>query len=358
MSIIGEKILRFATYPIGWAYAIVVAVRNKLFDKGFFLKSRSAECATISVGNLTAGGTGKTPHTEYLLQLLCNNFTMIAAISRGHKRKSKGFLEACGNSSVDDIGDEAYQIATKFPTVKVAVDHKRLHAISILKKKYPELEAVVMDDCFQHRYIKPGISILLCDYTRPYYKDYILPYGNLRESKKEAKRADIIIISKCPPDMNIDEQKLIREKIKPKPYQRLFFTTMEYGEYYPLFKDNSHDANTNEVSVLVVSAIANPKPFIAYIKTVFGHVTARTYSDHHFFTTSDWAEILHDIDKTKGKTLIMVTEKDATKIKESTDVPDEIKKLIHVVPIKVRFLENAEAFDRIILDYVKSTNKA
>lgn len=357
MSILGEKILRFATFPIGWAYAIVVAVRNKLFDNEILLKPKSAECATISIGNITAGGTGKTPHTEYLLQLLCKNFTIIAAISRGHKRKSKGFVEAHDDCSVDDLGDEAYQIATKFPTVKVAVDHKRLHAISILKKKYPGLEAVVLDDCFQHRYLKPGISILLCDYSRPYYKDYILPYGNLRESKKEAKRADIIIISKCPPEMNNEEKESLREKIKLRPHQRLFFTTMEYGEYYPLFKDDSHNVNANEVSVLVVSAIANPKPFIAYIKTVFGHVTARTYSDHHFFTASDWAEILHDIDKTKGKALIMVTEKDATKIKESTEVPDEIKRLIYVVPIKVRFLENAEAFDKIILDYVKSTHK-
>lgn len=347
-----EKILRIIAYPLGWTYALAVFVRNKLFDWGL-LDSATAECPTISVGNLTAGGTGKTPHTEYLLELLSSSGIAVAEVSRGHKRKSRGFMEYGESCTAEDIGDESFQIARKFPDVKIAVDHERVHAIRLLKEKYPGLSAVVLDDCMQHRYIKPGISILLCDYARPYYKDCILPYGNLRECKNESRRADIIIVSKCPRDMTPAERTTIINEVRPLPHQRLFFTTMEYGAAYPLFGEGHAKKMEKSDKVLMLTAIANPRPLQEHLETMFDEVVAMSFSDHHFFTADDWQNISETFGNSSGS-MILVTEKDASKIQDDISVPANLKPHIFVLPIRVVFLEDGDGFDKVILDYVNS----
>jgi len=351
-------IQRFALLPLSFLYGIGVWVRNIMFDLGI-LPSKEYDIPVISVGNLTAGGTGKTPHVEYLVRLLSKNF-VVATLSRGYKRKTKGFFLAHTNSTADQVGDEPLQIKRKFKDVAVAVDAKRTRGIEKLQKLIPDLQVIILDDAYQHRYVKPGISILLVNYSRNIFDDYLLPAGRLREPASARDRADIIIVTKCPANVKPIELRLLEKKLIQYAYQKVFFTTVTYQSLIPVFDaalpvltPEDIAAETNEV--IVVSGIANNEDMVRYLEKFFPTVHVFQFSDHYHYTARDLHEIIElfgEISANK-KCYLITTEKDATKISAFNSLEDEVKNAFYYLPVQIEFLENKqETFDSLIYNYV------
>lgn len=337
------KMLRLFLLPFSLLYGLIVYIRNFFYDAGIF-KSTSFNIPVIAIGNLSTGGTGKSPQTEYLINLLKKQYA-IATLSRGYKRKSKGFILADNNSNADILGDEPYQFHTKFPGIWVAVDADRVNGIENLLKCTPKPEVVLLDDAYQHRRVQAGFYILLTAYDDLYADDFILPAGNLREGRSGAKRADVIIVTKCPRDLSEKGQKAIRQKLKPQNNQEVYFTFIEYDNF--AYSGNGK-INTDELKKhdkLLVAGIAKPAPFFNYLKG--GNDICKTYPDHYYFS---------DKDITGLKTLsenrsIVTTEKDYMRLKGK--LPEE--KLFYL-PIKSSFINNEGSFTKTILNYVgKST---
>ncbi len=345
-------------------YALVVRSRNWLFDRGF-LQSKSFDFPVISVGNLTVGGTGKTPHTEYILSLLGQSMK-VAALSRGYKRKTSGFVLADAHATGATIGDEPYQIKRKFPEVVVAVDGNRRRGIARLlaNKDLQPLSAIVLDDAFQHRYVTPGLNILITDCNRLFTDDHILPYGRLRESVHSKNRANIIIVSKCPEAMRPMDFRVISKKINAFPYQTLYFTTYQYAGIYPLFAGlaSSQPVVTEDlktgVFVLVVTGIVSPRGVYEHVEKYTTAYDKLVFPDHHDFSRRDYALIKQKFDERQTPKIILVTEKDAARMVNDTRLPDELKPCIYVLPIKVKFLAGQELkFNQQLLTYVKENSR-
>lgn len=348
-------------FPFSLVYGISVSVRNKLFDLKI-LKSTEFNFPVISVGNITVGGTGKTPHVEYLVELLSKKFE-VCVLSRGYKRKTKGFQLANKNSTATSIGDEPFQMHTKFKNVNIAVDENRVHGINELKKQFPKLQAAILDDAFQHRYVKPGLSILLIDYNRPIYKDCILPAGDLRESSHSKKRANIVIVTKVPENIKPIDKRLWKKELKLFPYQYLYFSSFEYSQISPVYTENKNVLSFNELkrpeaSVLLVTGVANPAPLLKEISSGHNEVIQFQFPDHHKYSENDLRKIGYKFDKLSNKNkYILTTEKDALKIEKIIAVNNNIKNSMYYLPIKVKFLDNKqEEFDKIITNYI-ATNK-
>ncbi len=298
------QLLRKIAFPISLVYALVVYVRNFLFDVAVF-SSKSYNTPTICVGNLSVGGTGKTPMTEYLLRILSNRNA--AVLSRGYKRKSQGFYSADADSTVLELGDEPYQIHKKFPEVTVAVDADRRNGIEKLESSiHPNV--IVLDDAFQHRRVAPTLSILLTTYKNLYVNDWYLPTGSLRDAKKEADRADLIIVTKCPEALQESERNEIMTKLRPKSYQKVLFATLKYNDFVtdggqkklqlPKLKDKK---------LALVTGIASPEPLVRYLEAAgicFEHFE---FGDHHHFTDKE-------IEQFKGFEMILTTEKDFVRL--------------------------------------------
>lgn len=303
------QLLRKIAFPISLIYALVVHVRNFLFDVGIF-SSKSYATPTICVGNLSVGGTGKTPMTEYLLHILKNRKT--AVLSRGYKRQSKGFYLANAESTVLELGDEPYQIHKKFPEVTVAVDADRRNGIEKLESLVqPEL--IVLDDAFQHRRVKPSFSILLTTHQNLYVDDWYLPTGSLRDAKKEAKRADLIIVTKCPEAMGEEHRRAVVEKLNPENHQKVLFAHLAYHDHVG---DGGQEKiqlkELKDKQVALVTGIASPEPLVRYLKTqgiTFEHFE---FGDHHHFSD-------REIEQFKGYELILTTEKDFVRLKGRVD---------------------------------------
>lgn len=321
--------------PFSWLYGIGTEIRNIMYDCGI-LSSRSFDVPVICVGNITVGGTGKTPHTEHLIRLLKDTHK-IAVLSRGYKRKTKGFLVAKDGTTAAEIGDEPYQMHSKFPDVLIAVDEDRCHGIEILSNilkadKDPRKICILLDDAYQHRKVKAGLSILLADYNRPVYHDHLLPAGRLRELHKRADRADLIVITKCPANLSPTEQNAIEQQMKPAHWQQLFYSTYKYSE----LPENS--------SVLLVTGIANPKPLEDKLKELGNDVIAINYPDHYDYSP-------HDIERIRQQAegrIIITTEKDAAKLQAFAVSQLPIK----VVSVETSILNNQqEQFNKIIKDY-------
>ncbi|TKG92474.1 tetraacyldisaccharide 4'-kinase [Puteibacter caeruleilacunae] len=345
-------------YPISWIFGTVTYFRNKLFDYKI-LKSKEFDLPVISIGNITVGGTGKTPHTEYLIDLLKEEFK-VATLSRGYKRKTKGFVLAGNHSKSTSIGDEPLQIKTKFPDIQVAVDEKRVRGIqNLLKfKKDIKPDVILLDDAFQHRYVKPGLNILLIDYNRPISEDKLLPAGSLRESSQGINRANIVIMTKCPEKIQPIQRRIISKEINLRPYQNLFFTTLEYGKLQPAFQGNAKqiDAFYTEqaYSVLLVTGIANPKPIRDYITPFAKRIEEISYPDHHHFTQKDMTNIAQKLDTMDGsRKIIITTEKDVMRIRDM-EVDGAISSSLFYLPIRIKFLDSeGKQFDKKILNYVR-----
>lgn len=301
------QLLRKILFPFSLIYATVIYVRNWLFDVGF-LTSESYKTPTVCVGNLSAGGTGKTPMVETLVSLF-KDTDKIAVLSRGYGRKSKGYIKASSNSSVEELGDEPYQIWSKYPEITMVVDVDRQNGIKNLEiEEKPNL--IILDDGYQHRKVKAGFSILLTAYGDLYVDDWYLPTGNLRDSKKEARRANIIVVTKCPSDLSKEEQNKIVKKLAVNNNQKVLFAFLGYNE---ILKGNSTISALDSLQnkeVTLVTGIANPKPLEAYLKinkVSFQHLK---YADHHFFTDAEIARL-------KTKSTIITTEKDFVRLKDT-----------------------------------------
>ena len=351
-------------YPISILYLTVMFIRNRMFDNNFILKEKQFSIPIISVGNITVGGTGKTPHIEYLISILKDTFDL-STLSRGYKRKTKGYILANEKSTVYEIGDEPKQIKQKFPNIKVAVDEKRTRGIKQLEHDFPEkLDIILLDDAFQHRYIKPGLSILLIDYTQPMFNDHVLPYGRLRENRHEKRRANIIIITKTPKNIKPIEKRILIKNLKIFPFQNLYFTSLEHGSLTPLFnsdkyKDLQITKPEQNYSVLLVTGIANPLHLRKHVESFSQNVDLMQFPDHHNFKNPDILNIVQRFESIKTeRKIIVTTEKDAMRILDIKSI-EELRKLpVFFVPLTIRFLgKDKQEFDNQIINYVTKNKR-
>jgi len=355
----GNKFIRIFLLPLSALYGIVVSVRNKMFDYNI-LKSLEFNIPVISVGNITVGGTGKTPHIEYLVSILKNQFN-VATLSRGYKRKSKGYLVADQTSTVYDIGDEPKQIKQKFNDITVAVCGSRVNGINKLLSGEADkkLNIILLDDAFQHRYVRPGLSILLIDYNRPITKDFLLPYGNLRERAHHMKRANIIIVSKTPKDLKPIDRRIMEKELEIFPYQTMYFTSLKYGNPVSVFGQIKKNYLLDEESeILLVTGISTPRPLFEYLQKITLKVEHLVFSDHHNFTEKDIELIKSEFHNMEGgNKVIITTEKDAMRFQdlEFREVLEQLP--IFFIPLEIDFiLKDKEKFDKQIINYV-TTNK-
>ncbi len=348
--------------PLSWFYGIGVGFRNLLFEMGV-LKEHTYKTPVISVGNITVGGTGKTPHVEYLIRLL-KDHVHVAVLSRGYKRKSSGFLLAQTDTPLSDIGDEPYQMKQKYPDITVAVDAKRTRGIEYLisgKETGLEIDAILLDDAYQHRYVKPGLNILLVDYHRLIIHDKLLPAGRLREPVKGKDRADIVIVTKCPTTLNPMEFRVLTKQMNLYPYQQLFFTTIKYEPLHPLFDGTEQIEKLEELAgrhILLLTGIASPKQIYYDLKPHTPDIYPLRYSDHHNFKKKDIKKINEAFEGLPSPKLIITTEKDAVRLKETEGLTPEARRGIYVLPISIEFmLQGEESFNEKIIGYVRKNSR-
>ena len=348
--------------PLSWLYGLGVKFRNMLFDMNI-LKSKSYAVPVISVGNITVGGTGKTPHVEYLIRLLKDQFS-IAMLSRGYKRKSKGYVLATSETPMNMIGDEPYQIKQKYPKVTVAVDAKRTRGIEHLTHddSTKETDVIVLDDAFQHRYVKPGVNILLVDYHRPIVYDKLLPAGRLREPLKGKNRADIVIVTKCPKDLKPMDFRVLTKQMDLYPYQQLFFTTLEYNRMrmvFPTAKDSSLSLEElKDYHILLLTGIASPKQIYYDVNPYAKSVKSLAYGDHHAFRQKDIHHINETFASMTSPKVIITTEKDMVRLENIEGLSDEVRNNLYVLPVRISFMLEGEAtFNENIIGYVRKNSR-
>ncbi len=356
------KILRIILFPISFLYGCLVFLRNKLYDWSIF-KSTEFSIPTIAVGNLTVGGTGKTPHIEYLIRLLKPEF-YIATLSRGYGRKTSGFVLSDALSTASEIGDEPLQFKKKFPNLRVAVDGKRVRGIKKLMLEFPSLQTILLDDAFQHRAVTAGLSIVLTDFSKLHTTDFMLPSGNLREFSSGIKRADIIIVSKCPEILLPIERKRLLNEISPLPHQHIYFSYIKYGNFISL---NKNDATAiakefyfeRHYTILLLTGIADTKPLEYFLKDKVKSIVPVKYPDHHQFTKNDLQEVQKIFNTiASGNKIILTTEKDAMRLKtvEFSAFIDSLP--FFYLPIEIDFHDtDKQQFNEQILHYVRANQK-
>ena len=352
MSTTKDRFLTYLLTPLSWIYGSVMSVRNWMFESRI-LKSVEYDIPVVGVGNITVGGTGKTPHVEYIANGLSTEFK-VAVLSRGYKRKTKGFVLANSNSTPTSIGDEPYQIYQKLGSrVIVAVCESRKKGIEELVKLFPDLEVIVLDDAFQHRWVKPKISILLSDYNRPIYKDKILPLGRLRESAREINRADMVIVTKCPEDLMPINYRITFKDLDLMSFQQLFFSRYKYEELKPIFPDEAPysigiEDLGEEDGVLLLTGIAHPRYFVRHFKKYPFKVKVLHYPDHHDYTRNDVMEIEKRFSSMPGiRKIIVTTEKDAVRLMHSPYFPKALKPYTFYLPIEIEMIQAMEEKDLI-----------
>lgn len=354
---------RLLLIPLSWLYGVLVWVRNYLYDQEV-LVSKSFRIPIISVGNISVGGTGKTPHVEYLLELLMKDLR-VATLSRGYKRKTRDYRVAGSASTAAEIGDEPMQIKQKFPEAVVAVDRKRVNGVRMLLKQDPALDVILLDDAFQHRSLKSGFSVLLIPYGHPNDDDHLLPAGNLREPARNRNRANIILITRSPERMKPIERREIVNKIDLSIGQHLYFTTITYGKLVPVYnkaaKRDTEWFRNNAGGVLIVTGIAHPRPIRQYARGINTNLQEIIFPDHHRYSNKDMDRISNTYHNLKDKwkeVLILTTEKDAMRFREH-HVSDEISDAMRSVRIHVKFLnEDQVNFDQQIRNYVSSNKRS
>jgi tetraacyldisaccharide 4'-kinase len=342
---------RILLLPFALVYWAVIALRNWLFDKNI-LKTAEFGLPLINVGNLSVGGTGKSPMVEYLLVLLKDQFK-VATLSRGYKRKTKGYALADDDTTALEIGDEPMQFHLKFSDVPVAVGEQRIEAIPQLLHDKPETQAIILDDAFQHRSIKAGLNILLTDYNNLFTRDFYLPTGDLRDLKSSYKRAEIIVVTKCKPDLSEEEKKKLVKEIAPLPHQHIFFTSIQYGSLYHII-NNSVTRIDEETEVLLVSGIASPRPLKKWLEEYSSSYSLLQYADHHIFTIDDLNDIrkrFENMEETKK--IILTTEKDAVRLVKFRQAIEGLP--VYVVPIRHHFLfKDEDKFNKLITDFIRN----
>ena len=339
--------------PVSWLYAICLHIRHKLYDWGLLL-SQSFSVPTICVGNLSLGGTGKTPHTEYLIRLL-KNVANVAVLSRGYGRKSTGFVLAGEETTYEKIGDEPLQYHLKFNDITVAVDEDRCDGVRKLMRLETCPDVILLDDAYQHRKIKPGLNILLTEYYNVYKKDMLIPAGHLRDVKAAAKRADIIIVTKSPRVLLPYDKRDVVNLLDAEPYQKIFFTYIDFQDLKPINQMAKDTPPQNIKSIYLFCGIANPYPLEDHLKRKYNTLITNYFSDHHCFTDSDIDMILSGYESVIGKNKIIVTtEKDLMRLTNSSYINRFDNVPLFTIPIEVRFNDKKEeeTFNNLILNYV------
>lgn len=343
-------------YPLSLIYGLVVFVRNKLFDTGI-LKEYKPDIHTIGVGNLAVGGAGKTPLVEYLIKLLLQNEFKLATLSRGYKRKTSGYILADPSSTADDIGDEPLIYKTKYP-IEVAVDANRLNGVKKLAALEQKPNVILLDDVFQHRYIRCGLNIVVSDFSHPFFSDHLLPYGTLREQKIGLVRADIVIISKTPERTTPIELRNVLKDVKAGPHQQVFFSYLKYGDLYsitdPLLKLEV-EKELFKFHVMALTGIANATPMITYLKEFANEVYHFPFDDHHEYIPKELEDIQRYYEQiNKTYKIIITTEKDLMRLKNSNIWPIVKNMNMFVLPVEVSFKDKEEEFNQIILKYART----
>ncbi len=343
-----------------WFYGICVKFRNRLFELGI-LKSRSFDIPIISVGNITAGGSGKTPCVLYLIRLLKEKFN-VAVLSRGYKRKSKGYVLATKDSKIEELGDESYWLRKKHPDIHIAVDANRCNGIERIMNDYEtkDTDVILLDDAYQHRYVKPGINMLLIDFHRLIIHDKLLPAGRLREPQDGKKRANIVIITKCPKDLKPMEQRVITKSMRLLPYQQIFFTTLEYEDLRPVYYGESRklDSISEDENVLLLTGIALPEQIIYDMKPYMKNIAHLSFPDHYQFTKQDIEQINDTYRQMPYPKIVVTTEKDNTRLVGMKGLSDEVRYSIYILPVRMKFMfGQEEEFNNKIIDYVQKNSR-
>jgi tetraacyldisaccharide 4'-kinase len=345
------KSFRVLLLPFAILFWLAVVIRNWMYDKKI-IRPISFGLPLICVGNLSVGGTGKSPMVEYLVRHLKNQFK-VATLSRGYKRKTKGYALAKDATTAIEIGDEPMQFHLKFPDVPVAVGEERLDAIPQLLHDKPDTQAIILDDAFQHRIVTAGLNILLTDYNNLFTRDFFLPTGDLRDQRKSYKRAQIIVVTKCKPDLSEDERKKIIQEIKPLPHQAVFFTCISYGTPYHIISKEFRFVN-EKTEILLVSGIANPKPLKKFLEERVETYYMMSYNDHHIFSMLDWKDIQKKFQSMQvEKKIILTTEKDAMRLLKFSSEMNGMP--FYVLPIEHKFLFNQEnEFNDIVIQFIQN----
>ncbi len=348
------KPIRILLFPVSVVYLLVVWLRNKLFDKGI-IRSASFNLPIICVGNLAVGGTGKSPMVEYLAKLLLPQFNT-ATLSRGYKRKTKGYALAGPGTTALEIGDEPMQFHNKFPQLAVAVGEERLFAIPMLLHDKPKTEVIILDDAFQHRSVKAGFNIVLTEYSNLYTYDWYLPTGDLRDLKSSAHRADIIVVTKCPGDLSQEKKQSVIKALSPLPEQQVFFSTIRYGALYHIINKTTIELN-DDMEVLLVTGIANPVPLKKMLNEKSKCYYEQAYSDHFIFTIDDLNDIQKKFNAIQAtKKIILTTEKDAVRLVKFEQNLQELP--FYVIPIEMQFLfDESDDFSNLIITFINRESR-
>ncbi len=349
--------LRILLFPVSLLYGLIVQLRNKLFDWGI-LRSQSFDHPIISLGNLSTGGTGKTPHVEYLISLLKKKYS-VASLSRGYKRKTRGFQAAHPQSTVHQIGDEPLQIYVKHPEAYVAVSESRIKGIRKILDERPNNQVILLDDAFQHRYVSPGLNILLTDYHKIFTRNYVLPTGNLREFRHNAKRADALIVTKTPSVFSPLDRKLILKDLARYQIQNIFFSYIKYGDWRPVTPAAREHNLQKAKTIFLFTGIANPVPLGEHLKRLCNDLVIFRFADHYQFKESDLQKILAKYDETfSGTKAIVTTEKDTMRLR-GQNLQRMIQNIpLYYVPIEVDFHEKDKMkFDKLISDFMERSGK-
>ncbi|MEO8583646.1 MAG: tetraacyldisaccharide 4'-kinase [Flavitalea sp.] len=341
--------IRILFFPFSLIYGLIIWIRNKLFDKGY-ISSSEFNLPVIGVGNLSVGGTGKSPMVECLIDLLSKKYE-VAVLSRGYKRKTKGYALATTGITALEIGDEPMQFFNKFPGVTIAVGEERLEAIPQLLHDKPGTQLIILDDAFQHRSVRAGINIVLTDYNNLFTRDWFLPTGDLRDNVSSYKRADILVVTKCPADLSETERDSIAKEINPLPHQRLFFTSINYGSAYHIISRHERPINDKD-EVLLVSGIANPDPLKKYLSDNADTYYEILYEDHRIFSIDDWKEIRKRFESISSENkIILTTEKDAVRLMKFQQSIESYP--FYVLPMQVHFLFGGEQlFTYLIINFI------
>ena len=349
---IQRKVVQVLLAPFSLLYGIGISLRNTFYKTGL-LKSLTFSVPVISVGNLSVGGAGKTPHIEYLIRLLRDHIN-VSTLSRGYNRKTRGYLEVGTGHNAEDVGDEPLQFKRKFPDISVNVSENRAFAIPKIVMNHPDMQLVLLDDAFQHRTVQPGVNILLTDYSKLFTRDFLLPSGRLREWRSAYERADVIIVSKCPNELSSIDKVKITSEINPLPHQELFFTYYAYQAPYYQFNPRYRLQLDEDLDVLLISAIARTDYLIDYLEKQTGVINSIEHEDHHYFNKGDISSLNRQFKAmTNKKRVIITTEKDAMRLELHRDFLIKERLPIFVLPLEVRFhFDEGPKFDEYIKNYL------
>ncbi len=347
--------LNYLLWPFSFLYGVGVWIRHKLFDWKV-IASEEIDIPVVCVGNITVGGTGKTPMSEYLIANLSRNFR-VALLSRGYGRRTKGFLEVLTTTPFRDSGDEPKQMKLKFPETMVAVCEDRNEGIRRIREADPAVNLIIMDDAFQYRRVEAWANVVLMDYSRPVWRDHLMPRGRLRDLTGQMHRANFVVVTKCPPDMNAIDMRLVTKSLGLFPYQSLFFSEMRNGAAAPLYPDCADDLREG-ASVIVMAGVASPAPLVEEMSKRYNVVSTLIFPDHHPYRMRDLDRMQRALEDAPPGTVIVTTEKDAVKLTNRKRIPEAIQRKLYFVPVQLEFIEGTGSeFLRKLYTYVRSNQK-